>query len=287
LARALVTRKSRIIGVIVGDIINPYFAEVTRGVEDVASRHEYLTMVCSADWRTTAELERLTALRNYRAAGVVFASSGVVNDPDAAVLTAAVEDMRRQGSIVVAVAPRAFASISAIVDNEAAAHDITEYLISLGHRRIAFVAGPSALFASQHRLEGFVRAMQSAGLAADLRYAGGLGYDAGRAAALEIVAAGLLPDAVVAANDEVAIGVLMTLRQAGVDVPGAMSVVGIDDTRPANFLGLTTVKLPLYELGSVAARSILAEQGEASRPDELALPHRLVLRQTSAPRQRV
>jgi LacI family transcriptional regulator len=287
LARALVTRKSRIIGVIVGDIIDPYFAEVARGVEDVAARHEYLTMVCSADWRTSAELERLKALRNYRAAGVVFASSGAVNDPEAAVLTTVVEDMRRQGSVVVTVAPREFDSISAVVDNEAAAHDITEYVISLGHRRIAFVEGPAGLFTSQHRLQGFIRAMQAAGLATDLRYKGGLAYDDGREAALEIVAAGLLPDAVVAANDELAIGVLMTLRQAGVDVPGAVSVVGIDDTRPAHFVELTTVKLPLYELGAVAARSILAEHGETERPEELALAHRLVPRRTSALRQRV
>jgi LacI family transcriptional regulator, galactose operon repressor len=76
LARALVTRNSRIIGVLVGSIVDPYFAEIARGVEDVAGRMGYLTMVCNADRRTEAEIAHLRTLRDYQAAGVVFASSG-------------------------------------------------------------------------------------------------------------------------------------------------------------------------------------------------------------------
>ena len=85
-----------------------------------------------------------------------------------------------------------------------------------------------------------------------------------------------------AANDEAAIGVLTALRHAEVDVPGEVSVAGIDDTRPARFVELTTVNLPLYDLGAVAARHILAGAGEA--PGEVVLPHRLVPRRTTARR---
>ena len=159
---------------------------------------------------------------------------------------------------------------------------MTDYLISLGHRRIAFVAGPEGLATSLQRERGFLAAMEAAGLPADLRIGGGFDFEAGLAAGRALLGTRPLPDAVVAANDEAAIGVLTALRHAEVDVPGEVSVAGIDDTRPARFVELTTVNLPLYDLGAVAARHILAGAGEA--PGEVVLPHRLVPRRTTARR---
>ena len=91
LARALVTRRSRIIGVMVGDIQDAYFAEITRGVEDVAGRAGYMTFVCNADRRTEVEVAQLGVLCDYDAEGIVFAGSGHIEDPQGAELAAAVE----------------------------------------------------------------------------------------------------------------------------------------------------------------------------------------------------
>ena len=124
--------------------------------------------------------------------------------------------------------------------------------------------------------------MAAAGLADDLRFHGGFDYEAGVAAGRRLLACRPLPDAVLAANDEAAIGVLTSLRHAEIDVPGDVSVAGIDDTRPARFVELTTVNLPLYELGAVAARHILAAPGEPV--EDVVLPHRLVPRRTTARR---
>jgi LacI family transcriptional regulator, galactose operon repressor len=88
-----------------------------------------------------------------------------------------------------------------------------------------------------------------------------------------------LPDAVLAVNDEVAIGMLTALRRGGVEVPGRVSVAGIDDTRPARLVDLTSVSLPLHELGEIAARVIL--EGDSGHA---VVPHRLVARGTTAPR---
>jgi LacI family transcriptional regulator len=286
LAHALVTRVSRIIGVIVGNIIDPYFAEIARGVEDVAGRMGYLTMVCSADRRTAAEIEHVRALRDYHAAGVVFASSGYADDEHGAELARAVGEVRERDACVVAIAPRDFDCLHATFDNRAAAYDVTAHVASLGHARIAFVEGPPGLHTSAQRLEGFTAAMRDAGLDSGLRLEGGFEYEAGYDAAQRMLS-GDLPDAVVGINDEVAIGVLTRLRQAGVDVPGRVSVAGIDDTRPARFVDLTTVSVPLYELGEVAARAILAARGE---PDvgpvdhDIVLPHQLKPRSTTAAR---
>jgi LacI family transcriptional regulator len=108
---------------------------------------------------------------------------------------------------------------------------------------------------------------------------GGFEYEAGDAAAGTLLGAGSLPDAILGVNDEVAIGLLTGLRRAGVHVPGDVSVAGIDDTRPARLVDLTSVSLPLHELGSRAARVILEGAG-----GDVVLPHRLVARGTTAPR---
>jgi LacI family transcriptional regulator, galactose operon repressor len=283
LAQALVTRSSRIIGVIVNDIVDPYFAEIARGVEDVAGRMDHLVMVCNADHRIEAETEYVRALREYHAAGLVFAGSGAESAPANAALTAEVEAAAARGARVVALARRDFSAARVGVDNVSAAYDLTDYLISLGHRRIAFVDGPPGLYTSAERRAGFIDAMAAARLESDLRVDGGFDFESGLDAGRRLLAQRPLPDAVVAANDEAAIGVLTALRHAGVDVPGEVSVAGIDDTRPARFVELTTVNLPLYELGAVAARHILAGPDEA--PANVLLSHRLVPRRSTARRR--
>jgi LacI family transcriptional regulator len=274
LARALVTRSSRIIGVIVGDIVDPYFAQIARGVEEVAADLDYLTMVCSAEVGTDAELGHLRQLRDYHAAGIIFAGSGRSADPAASELADAVADARERGSVIVTLAQRDFDAPSIVFDNEAAAHDITAYVRDLGHERITFVEGPHGLHTSAQRLKGFQRAGGTD------RILGGFSYENGVRAAETLLARDRLPDAVVAANDEAAIGVLMKLRDADVDVPGRVSIAGIDDTRPAHFVGLTTVTVPLHEMGKRAAHTVLG----GYNADDVVLPHRLAPRGTTAAR---
>jgi LacI family transcriptional regulator len=278
LARALVKRTSRIIGVIVGDVVDPYFAEIARGVDDVAAQRGHLTMVCNTDRRPEAELAHLDVLRDYHAAGVVFASSGYEDDPDSLALAEAVRELQQRGAAVVALAARDFSCPSVLVDNRAAAREATEHLLALGHRRIAFVEGPPGLHTSAHRLDGFEAAMAAAGAEPE-RLPGGFEYEAGHAAAERLLAGGRLPDAVLAVNDEVAIGLLTGLRRGGVEVPAGVSVAGIDDTRPARLVDLTSVSVPLHEMGERAARAVLEADG-----GDVVLPHRLVARGTTAPR---
>ena len=271
LARALVTRSSRIIGVIVADIVDPYFAEIARGVEEVAVGLGYLTMVCSAEQGPEAEIGHLRQLREYHAAGIVFAGSGRIRDPDTPELADAVNEARERGAVVVALAQRDFEAPSIVFDNEAAMYDLTTYVRSLGHEEIVFVEGPQSLHTSAQRRAGFERA------GGGDRVPGGFSYEDGVAAAERLLARGNLPHAIVAANDEAAIGVLMRLREAGVKVPEQVSVAGIDDTRPARFVGLTTITAPLHAMGREAAHAILA--GGAQR--RVVLPHRLAPRATT------
>jgi len=281
IARALVTRRSTIIGVIVGDIVDPYFSEITRGADDVAREYGFLTMVCNADGKADVELAQVRALHSFPAAGIIFAGSGRIAEDD--VERALAENVARaasSGTRVVALAKRRFESSRILIDNVMTCRDITRYLISIGHRRIAFIEGPPDLFTSRDRQEGFAQAMTEAGLSADLTYRGGFSLDAGASAARRLLADGL-PDAIVAANDEAAIGAVTTLRQAGVDVPGMVSIAGIDDTRPAQIVGLTTVRVRLDELGAAAALAIVDDESES---DATAPKHEIVVRATTAPK---
>jgi LacI family transcriptional regulator, galactose operon repressor len=280
IARALVKRTSRIIGVIVGDIVDPYFAEIARGVDDVAAANGHMTLVCNSDRQTEAELAALTVLRDYRAAGVIFAGSGYEDGSDEDEIAAAVAPMLERGAAVVALAMRNLECPTVLVDNRSAALEATEHLLELGHQRIAFVEGPPGLHTSRQRLAGFEAAVAAAG-AAPVVLPGGFEFEAGDAAAGRLVDELGLPDAVLAVNDEVAIGMLTGLRRRGVDVPGSVSVAGIDGTRPALLVDLTSVSLPLHELGARAAEIVLA----GAPAEDVVLPHALVRRGTTAPRR--
>jgi LacI family transcriptional regulator len=284
LARALVTQRSRIIGVIVGDIVDPYFAEITRGIEDVGAKAGYLTIVCNADRRTELEQEQMRLLIDYHAEGVIFAGSGYADDERGAELAGLVDRARSRGMNVLSLATRDLDCPRVLVDNRAAAYDLTDYVTSLGHRRIAFIGGPAGLHTSAQRLAGFRAATEGAGLASDALFEGDFTYDLGHAAAMRMLAATELPDAVVGANDETAIGAIAALRQAGVAIPGTISVAGMTDTRLARFSDLTTVNIPLYQFGAIAARRVIANEADSS-PAETVLPHRLVPRSTTARRE--
>ncbi|MFI9556296.1 LacI family DNA-binding transcriptional regulator [Nonomuraea endophytica] len=283
LARALVSRSSRLIGVLVSDIVNPYFSVIARGIDDVASRAGYVTMLSNVDRRTSTEISRLQTMRDYRAAGVVIAGSGFDADPLAADLAAAVRQATKQGIQAVSLTARDLDCPVITVNNESAAHDITDHLLSLGHRRIAFIDGPPGMTTSKQRRDGFLACMNAAGLGESAQcLPGGFDFESGHLAAMRLIARPPLPDAILAANDEAAVGALNALRQAGIDVPGEISVAGINDLRVAQFVGLTTVSLPLYEMGAMAAQHIINAQPGA--PATTFLSHRVIPRETTARR---
>ncbi len=273
-------QRSRIVGIIVGDVSDPYFAAITRGVEEAVAPQGYLTMISSGRRTTAAELDHMRSLRDHQAAGVIFASSGYEDDPLTGEAQQLVDALMASGSTVLALAPRDITCSGRMTfDNRGAAFDATQYLIGLGHKEIAFVDGPGGLHTSTQRREGFEAAMRAASLNANKRLIGGFEYEAGYRAAQHIALSPERPAAILAVNDDVAIGLVVGFREAGVRVPADISVCGIDDTRPASYIGLTTVAAPLFEMGLTAGLAIL--NGQAS--GTTTLPHHLVERATTAP----
>jgi LacI family transcriptional regulator len=283
IARALVTRRSRIVGAIVGDIVDPYFAEIVRGVEDVARRAGYMVVVCNTDRDPATERRYLAALRDYRADAVLFLGGDFNDPPDRRALEQELALARRNGTVALALAGDRADLPTIDVDHRGAARQMTERLIGLGHRRIGFVAGPGAVSTARQRLDGFRDAMQAAGLDASAVAEGGFNYAGGVAAAERLLP--LKPTAIFAANDEMAIGCLTAARMAGLTVPVDLSVAGFGDTARArqSVPALTTVFMPRQEIGAAAMEMVLAALGPAKRPPTSQIvAHDLVTRGSAA-----
>ncbi len=281
LARALATRRSRLLGIVVGDITDPYFSEIARGVEDVARANGYLSIVCNTDRTASTELRYVEMLRDYHAAAVIFAGGGREDDRDRAALEHAVRQLEDRGTRVIALIPRDFPALGVGIDNRAACADLARHLIALGHRRIAYIDGPPGLTTSRLRMEGFRDTLAAAGLTPFAVFPGNYDYESGLEVAARI-ARDVLPDAVLASHDATAVGVLTGLQEFGIRVPDRLSVAGMGGLREAGLLGLTTVQFPMRRLGIEAARLALAE-GETG-PEPIVLPHELIARRSTAPR---
>lgn len=285
LARGLLKSRVPVVAVIVHDITDPYFAEVVRGVEDAASSAGYLVITCSSERDTARERSYVRLLRSMRAAAVVFAGSGLDDPATNAEIERHLAAMRADGAAVVHLSPYAGGIPEVSVDNVAGIASLIEALVGLGHRRIAFLAGPQTLFVARQRLEGFRHGMASAGLPVDGRLVVNTTFDVdGGAAGVDaLLATGLEFSAISCANDLLALGAMQRLASFGIAVPDAVSVAGFDDISTASLTAptLSTVRIPLRDLGRhgflVADRLLAAEN-----VDPTVLPTEVVLRASTA-----
>lgn len=173
------------------------------------------------------------------------------------------------------------------IDNEQAAHDMTSHLLSLGHRRIGFIAGDEGYAVSGHRLSGHVRALADAGIGLNLSLVrqGDFAFESGARAAEDLLALADPPTAIFASNDMMAAGALAAAHRLGVPVPAALSITGFDNASFAAIVWppLTTMHQPMRELAHAAADLLLAR---LDAPDQRILAHGLVERGSSGPAPR-
>jgi LacI family transcriptional regulator len=287
LARGLLKSQIKLVGVIVHDITDPYFAEIARGVEDAAEMGGYLVITCSSERDGARETSYVRLLRSMRAACVIFAGSGLDDPASHEELPRHVSALRASGAGVVHLSPHAMGEPEVSVDNRRGIASMIEALVGLGHRRIAFVAGPSTLYVARERLAGYRDGLAAAGIELDARLVVESGFDAesGARAVDRLLDSGVDFSAISCANDLLALGCLQRLHERGVAVPEQVSVAGFDDIAVAQMTApsLSTVRLPLREMGRrgyEAAVRMLA--GDEVTP--LVLPTQVVLRDSTAPR---
>ncbi len=286
-ARHLRAGHSRTIGLLVLDIANPFFTDVARGVEEVANAAGLAVILCNSDDRPDKEAAHLDVLREQRVRGVLLTPT--------AELSPAVEALRSRGTPVVLVDRRAptLEECAVAVDDVLGGRLAAEHLLERGHRRIAFIGGPSRLPQVQERHAGVVAAVCEATggqEALTVVTPDALTVAGGREAAVQIVGlrGGRRPTAAICANDLLALGVLQEMVRQGVRVPEEFAIVGYDDIdfAAAAAVPLTSVRKPRYELGRRAAELLLSEAGgDGHQHQQPVFEPTLVVRESSMVRR--
>lgn len=280
LARGLLLKKSRIIGLVIPDVSNPYYSELSLGMEATALEYGYSVIFCNTS-RKAEKLEHyVDVLLQKRADGIIFAGGGTDFAP--------VSQPLLDYNVEVAVIGRhnlPFPSVQ--IDNIAAARDATSHLVELGHRSIAFISGPLNLTSVQDRLAGYRTGLQQGGVDRDDRLVreGDFQSEGGYSAALSLLQGEPRPTAIFAANDRMAIGVMAAAADLGLKVPDDLSVVGFDDIIMASYTRptLTTVAIPGYEVGASAMRLMVSLLAGEVCSQVTWLPTNLVVRDSSGP----
>mgnify|MGYP000107774409 CR=1 FL=1 len=288
LARALATGKSNLIGVIVPNSSDPYYAEVIRAIEDHASALGHHVLLANGSYEMERYAERVRDMLGLHVGGIITAPPFRSERPQ---LPAFLQELRQSESQIVLInrelRPPIFHQVAA--DYTAGVKMVVEALAERGHTRVAYVSGQPAMLPIRQRLAAFKRFAQKCGLAtddsllatSDLTFAGG--YGAGRQLWTSLRKK---PTAIVAFSDAVAVGVLRFLQEAGVPVPDDVSVVSFDGTAVGAFthISLTTVVTPMYEIGKQALALLMgAMAGEYPEPQSLLLPVTLALRESIGP----
>jgi LacI family transcriptional regulator len=277
-AQALARARSSSVGLIVHDVTDPYFAAIAAGAMHAARAEGVMVMLAATFRDADLELDYLSRLRAQGARGVLLAGSGSTDSRVSEQLAEAIAAFTRDGGRVASIGVRPDAAVDAVAPaNAQGARAALDHLSALGHRRIGVVSGPESLLTVRERLEGLGNARGLHIEPADFT------RDAGYAAANRLLATGTSRvTAIIALNDLMAAGVLAAARDAGLDVPRDLSVVGFDDLPFAADLApaLTTVRLPLRAMGERAMELLLADPGAepATQPRTIEVPTDLVIR---------
>ena len=287
LASGLARRRIQVVAVIVHDMMDEYFSEIARGIEDAAYANGYVTLICNTDRSADKEVHYLRKLRSMRVDAVILTAGGLRDPQSRADIAAQLALLEQSGSMIVHLAPHGDGQPDVGFSNQVGLQLAVDHLVELGHTRIGFLRGPEHIETAEERLAAMHDAMARRGLTLDpsANLVGGFSRDDGERAASAFVAAGCPASAVVCANDQAAIGFLRGLRERGITVPDDVSIVGYDDIAPCHYVepALTTVHVPLHDLGSFGMRVALELLGGSERQDPIQLPLSLTVRSSTAP----
>jgi len=283
IARNLRMQKTNSIGLIIPDNKNTFFSEIALGVEQVAFDSGYIVFLGHSAYRHDRELSYINMFISQQAAGVIWIPGS--EDPTAA-------RNLENFNIPYFLLDRVIQGVDApsiTVDNFHAALWAVQHLIELGHQRIAFIKRPTDLSHSIDRLNGYMEALNQAGISFNASYVvpGGFllkdGYEAGQ----KILALSPRPTAIIGYNDLNAIGAMKAVQVAGLRVPEDVSVVGIDDIAQSEYScpSMTSVRIPEYKMGSLSAE-LLIQLINKKLPEEkrnTCLQGELIVRDSTAP----
>jgi LacI family transcriptional regulator len=276
-ARSLSSRRTHTVGLVLPDLHGEFFSELMRGIDRVAREHGMHLLVSSYHGHPEEQAAALRAMRG-RVDGLLVMSPFVGNPEFLS------ENLGSLPAVLMNTQAADGTHAALGIDNYGGARAMVRHLIDCGHRRIAFIGGPSNNFDACERLRGY-RDELASGLPGTQPWevAGEFDEASGHRAAQELLSAKERPDAIFAANDMMALGCLFALSQAGVQVPQDIALAGFDDIPLSRYVvpSLTTMRVDIDELGGRAMRTLLAMTPGRALPEPVALVPGLIVRQSS------
>ena len=279
-ARALVSGRSRLLGLIVSEITNPFFPELIQGFEDVAVEHGYEILIGSTNYDPERMKRCIRRMVERKAEGVAVMTFGI-EEP----LLEQLAD-RKVPMVFVDVGPERPGISLLRVDYYHGIRQGVQHLAALGHRDIAFVTGPLRLHSAHSRLAAFHRALQECGIVVDEGriIEGDHTMEGGMAAAEKLLTGAKLPTAVMCSNDMTAIGVLHEAYRVGLRVPDDLSVIGFDNIHITQMTipPLTTIQMSCFELAQAAVMALKAHvEGTPAPKRNYPIETQLVVREST------
>lgn len=267
-ARGLKTNRTKIIGIIIPELNNIFCAEIITEVEDQLRSHGYATMICDCRSDEKREEEAVEFLLHRRVDGLIIMPSGRKGKY--------LQKFIRAGKPVVLIDRKLkdIACDSVLVDNEGAAKDAVERLISAGHRQIGMIAGPKDIYTADERYRGYCLAMEQAGMqAADsLIVRGDYTIEGGAAAMKELVSNNPDMTAVFVSNYEMTMGAIIQVNELGIEIPEKLSFIGFDNLEfaKASIPNLSIVTQPTKEIADNVSKLMLKrlDKEEIERENE-------------------
>ncbi len=277
-ARSLASRRSYLIGLVYDNPSGNYTIEVQRGALTRCREGKFLLLLHEVSGSTEEMMQDVIAFANQTHI------DGLILAPPLSESAEIISALDEHGLPFTRIAPNDLKHRSPYVDmdDEGAAREMTEYLIGLGHRRIAFIIGRAGHNASGERLKGYKAALKAHRIAFNADYVrqGDFLFDSGLHAGRQLLALPSRPTAIFAANDDMAAGTLMAAHEMGVAVPDQLSVAGFDDASISRTVWppLTTISQPTFDLSYTAADLLLQSLSSGTLPKPVRLSHKLIRR---------
>ncbi|WP_181349902.1 catabolite control protein A [Thalassobacillus sp. CUG 92003] len=279
-ARGLASKKTTTVGVIIPDISSIFFAELARGIEDIATMYNYNIILSNSDQNKEKEIHLINTMLGKQVDGLVFMGGKITDDHIREFKNASVP-------IALAATVNESKEIPSVnINYEQAAYEATELLLSHQNSQVAFVSGPEDTEVNNQKLNGYQRAMHDSGRDIDrkLIVTGDYTYDSGLEALEQLLELDNRPTAVFVASDEMGLGVIHGAQDRGLRVPEDIEVFGFDNTRLATMVRptLSTVVQPMYDIGAVSMRLLTKFMNKEEVEDKsVVLPHRIIERDST------
>ncbi|MFD1040434.1 LacI family DNA-binding transcriptional regulator [Virgibacillus byunsanensis] len=258
-ARSLFKGRSKMIALFVPDIMNPYFPELARAVEDVTNRHGYTFVLCNTDDEIEKELTYLNALQQKSIDGFIIVSSTITE-----------EHIENVNVPIIALDRILSANLSSVtVNNREGGREATEYLKSLGCLRIAHISGPENASNTTERMRGYLDVVKNEDwFLSSYVVSGGYNFDKAKEVTINLLKNNPEVDGIFVANDLMGVGAMKAAQSLGIRVPEDLSIIAFDGitlgetTSPS----LTTMAQPIYDIGARAAEMLIEQVNDRELP---------------------